>query len=115
VPKNYTCAVWYYRYHSPRYELFETEQDAAEDAYYMTETGECSVSGVQFADGRTVSVKEWQAYADVVAAAEAEREASARAAEAPTPQPVKPARVVTDPFGGIALDIRDGDPDWLGR
>lgn len=59
---EYTVALWYYRYSSPDYDLFETETEAADFGTFLEDRGEGSVTGAQFADGRVVKCGKWDAY-----------------------------------------------------
>lgn len=110
--REYQAAVWIVSYGSPDYELFETEEAAAGFAAHAMDNGQCSVLGVQFADGRSVRREDWKAYA----AAE-DRKLQAWAAEADavkdrTPPPMREAR---DPFRHRQIEIEVSEPSWLGE
>lgn len=110
-----TVALWTIYRHSPSYELYGTEEEAAAAAVSMDvyNDGVFGVSmGVQYDDGRAVMREDWGAYR-----AEEERrkaEDAARAA-AYVPSPPKPQRVIRDPFQGFEMDIDATEPAWLGR
>lgn len=106
---NKQCAVWYMRYGSVGYELCDDEREAAGFAYELEDSGNGSVTGVQFADGRVVKRDDWQALASYEE--ELERSASERAANAPPPPPT---RNIRDPFYGQSVSADVDDPDWLG-
>jgi hypothetical protein len=108
---EYTVALWYMRYGSPDYDLCETEQEAAAMAVYMVDDGRASVSGVQFADGRLVPIRDWQAYHD-----EARRRHAAEKAERDecASRPPAPSREALDPFERRRVKIEASEPAWLG-
>jgi hypothetical protein len=105
-----TCALWYERFGQTRYDLFDNEQGAAGYACYLTYEGQGAPIGVQFADGRTLRVVEWPAFAERSAAwEESERAETARAVEP------RPTRAVQSPFSDVVVDVETGAPEWLGR
>lgn len=109
---RYTCAVWYWRHHCLRYELFETEKGAARFAAGLEDDGEGVVSGVQFSDGRTIEPHEWELLAQV------NEENYARAIEEARQRLAAPApltRTVRDPFHDRKVKIKITEPEWLGR
>lgn len=93
------CALWYWRYHSPHYEIHDSEEEAAASALEMTDKAEGWPDGVQFADGRTVRLDDWPAY----------REAQARRDKASPP-----SRKIKHPFDGQTLTVDADEPEWLG-
>lgn len=107
-----SVALWYSRYHSPDYELCDSEEEAARLGVGMEDSGGASVLGVQFADGSTIERDNWPAFR---AAQEWFWKAQRESQEASDAQPPVPRREVLDPFCGHALKIRASDPQWLGR
>lgn len=103
------CALWYERWHQTRYDLFDSEQGAADYAVYLTEEGEGQPLGVQFADGRTLKVDDWPAYA----ARKQRWEENERADAARVVEP-RPTRKVRDPFTDAVVDVEVSAPGWLG-
>ena len=104
VRAEVACAVWYWRHNSMRYELCDSEATAVSMAVEITDRGEGSVVGVQFADSRTTRIADWAAYQ-----AAWER----RLTEPPSVIPA-PARIVLDPFGGHGVVADVDDPAWVG-
>lgn len=104
-------ALWYWRYHTPDFDLFDSEDEAAAVGFYMQEDGQASVAGVQFRDGRTIARDQWPAWA---AAEErilrAEREARERAKSGPP----RPLRKIRAPFSdGRVIEIDADEPPWI--
>ena len=106
------CALWYVRYHSPDYELCESEEAAARLGAGMMENGDCSVLGVQFPDGRTIDVDNWPAWDEAQRWMDA---GYARMEEERARQPKPVMRKVCDPFNGWALEVKATEPEWVGR
>ena len=99
-------ALWYKRYHSMEYSIWEGEEEAAGIAAAMAADGEGVPKGIQFPDGRLIPADEWPAY-----------EAAQRAREqyeAEYVPEVRPQRKITAPFGGGQISIDDREPAWLG-
>lgn len=109
---TYTCAVWYMRYFRPEYELCADEKEAAEYAVAVFDGGSGSILGVQFADGRTIPVNDWNFFDETMKRLDAENEARIAAQKAVVPPP---AREALDPFNGEPLKIELDEPAWLGR
>jgi hypothetical protein len=108
-----TVALWTICHHTPRYELYDNEVEAAAQAVTIQERELAAVMGVQYDDGRTVRREDWPAYR-----AERERrvtEEIARAAAAAAPSRWSPLRAIKDPFNGCAMHIDASEPTWLGR
>lgn len=108
---EYECAVWFWRYQVPDYDLFETEQEAAEFAVGMEDNCNGAASGVQFRDGRLIKRDDWVA----LRTAEADRNALYIAqAEARANATPPPTRVARDPFSGTEIKVELSEPDWVG-
>ncbi|HEY9371467.1 hypothetical protein [Streptomyces sp.] len=107
-----TCALWWWHRGNAGFSLYDTEEDAAQDALYMEDSGEAAVVGVQFADGRIIKADDWPALA--VARVEYERRWQERSKVlAAKPPPIM--RTITEPFGGATVKAEAGEiPDWLG-
>ena len=105
-------ALWYWRYHSINYSLWDDEEEAAGIAAAMTDDGGGSVAGIQFPDGRLIAREDWAAFAE----AEDRRErAEAERREAAKKEKPRPKRKITAPFGGGQMEIDVSEPEWLGR
>lgn len=113
-----TVALWTICRHSPDYELFDTEAEAAAAAVAMDVylDGSAGVSmGVQYEDGRVLPREDWPAYREEEARRAAEDAARAAAAAAQPRKPAPPQRTIKDPFCGFDMDIDASEPGWLGR
>lgn len=108
---EYTVALWYLRYGSPDCDLCETEWEAASMAISLQDSGEASVSGVQFADGRLVAIRDWRLYHDVARRRHAEEKAER---EEQASRPPVPVREALDPFERRPVRIEASEPAWLG-
>ena len=108
---RYAMALWWMRYNSPDYELYETEREAADFGSYLEDEGDGVVLGVQFADGRTIARAGWREYRE--ARARRRDEDARRRAQEATRAPV-PMREARDPFTGTAVKIEVSEPSWLG-
>lgn len=108
-----SVAVWYWRSYSLHFDLFDDEEEAAEQAVWMEDAGEAAIQGVQFADGRTFTRNNWPAYQ---VAYQRERDAKKAEAAAAGPPPCRRGHIVS-PWGGGATAVWDGDalPEWLGK
>lgn len=104
-PGEHPVALWYDRHHVRCYSLQDTERDAAGLAVSLKEYEEGVPIGVQFADGRTLTVDQWPAYQQVQAEQDAEW----------IRQPPRPTREVLDPFDGATVVVDADVPRWLGR
>ncbi len=102
------CALWYWRYHSPSYELCEDEAEAASMAVSIEDADDGSVVGVQFPDGRIVKVGDWDAY-------RAEEERRSREWRSRSAVPPTPTRTIREPFTGQTLTVDTDEPPWLGQ
>jgi hypothetical protein len=111
-PDEQECAVWYWQHYAPCYELFDNEREAAGFAANLENSGDGSVAGIQFSDGRTIERDRWGAYRaeQVRLTAQWERD---RRERANTPPP--PTRKIRHPFDGSPMTIEAGEPAWLGR
>jgi hypothetical protein len=105
-----TCALWYERWNQISYDLFDSEQDAAGFAVYLSNEGQGVPLGVQFADGRAVKIDEWAAFSDRQRQWEQSEHGGAGCVMEP-----RPTRPVRDPFTDAVVDIDAGEPRWLGR
>ncbi len=112
-PADSRCALWYWRYHTLNYEIYDTEAGAASAAWAMQDNGGAAPVGVQFPDGRTVEIDGWAALTErwsAVFTGEAARRAGA------TPASPEPAgRKVRSPFGNAVVTVDASEPAWLGR
>ena len=79
-------------------------------AWYLREYGEGVPVGVQLADGCTLRVEEWPAFAEYLRKEE-EAESERRA----KPYVPRPKRTVLDPFEGQTVELDVDEPAWLGR
>lgn len=105
-------AVWTARYGTPDYYLFDNETSAADYAAVVADSGDASVLGAQFSDGRVIPVEQWEAYDEAEArlyASYRRREAEAAAA------PKRAVRSVRSPFGLGQIEIEASEPEWLGE
>lgn len=102
-------ALWYWRYHSIDYSLWDGEEEAAGVAAAMEEDGGGVPAGIQFPDGRTIAVGEWPALAE----ARTRRE-QAWEEQMAKPEKPRPKRKITAPFGGGQTEIDAREPEWLG-
>jgi hypothetical protein len=105
------CALWWFRYASPGYEICDSEQEAADLAAGMMDSGGCSIAGVQFPDGRVIQRDAWAAY---LAAEERLFAAQMAANAAQRAKPPAPKRKIRAPFGGQIIKVDPGEPAWLG-
>jgi hypothetical protein len=112
MPGMSSVALWYMRYHSPGYELFDDEAEAARAAVYMGADGHAAPAGVQFADGRVIACEDWPAYRE---AARDMQEAERRQYEHQVAAQPVPERKIRTPFGGRELNVAADEPGWLGR
>ena len=108
---EFPVALWWVHYNSPDYELYETEQEAADYGTYLEDDGQGAVLGVQFADGRTIARRDWAAYRE---AKQRHRDEFARRAAERESAPPVPVRDAKDPFEGLPVKIEEGEPSWLG-
>jgi hypothetical protein len=99
-------ALWYWRYHSMDYSLWDDEEEAAGIAAAMRVDGGGVPAGIQFQDGRLIAAGEWPAYG-----AAQERREQYEAEWVPEPHP---RRKITAPFGGGQIEIDAREPSWLG-
>jgi hypothetical protein len=104
-----TVALWFWRFHSITYDIYDSESGAADAAVYLEEYESGVPIGIQFSDGRTVRVEDWPEYVE----ADARREARIEAKRAVTPP--CPTRRVLDPFEGQSVVVDGDDPSWLGK
>ena len=104
-------ALWWVRYSEPDYEICGTEREAAERAWGIQDSGEASVLGIQYPDGRLTEADDWLLLEQVTA--EFNADITRAAAEAAT-RPPKPKRLVRDPFGNRPFYTDPGEPEWLG-
>lgn len=112
-PADTRCALWYDRHMATYYIRCDTEQQAASMAYEMEDSGDASIAGVQFPDGRTIARDDWTAYQQYVDRKVAE-DAAAREVRRSTPQP-EPIRRVKCPFGDGIVSVWDADDaEWVG-
>jgi len=103
-------ALWYWRHHTPDFDLFGSEDEAARAGFHMEQDGHATVTGVQFPDGRTIARGEWAAW---TAAAEQIERAEREEDERRKSQPVRKVRA---PFsGGCVIEIDAGEPPWIGE
>lgn len=100
-------ALWYWRYKSIDYSIWDSEEEAAGIAAAMTDDGEASIAGIQFPDGRLTGRDEWPAYAAAL-------ERRWRADQERIEKEPRPRRKITAPFGGGTIDIEADEPSWLG-
>ena len=108
------CALWMWYYGSLEVTLYDSEDDAADDAVWIEGRGEGSCAGIQFPDGVYVDRDDWQAWDEAqdrrrkAEEAEAEMYAKARA-ESPPPRRIKA------PFDDRATTTIPADyPEWVG-
>lgn len=100
-------ALWYWRYYSMRYDIWDSEEEAAGIGAAMEADGGGVVAGVQFPDGRLIRAGEWNAL-------EAARQRRERAERGYVPPELPPQRKIKAPFDGGMIDIDAGEPSWLG-
>lgn len=100
-------ALWYWRYHSIDYSIWDSEEEAAGIAAAVRDDGSASIAGIQFPDGRTIPAEDWPALA------EAEERRWQAWANRPEEKP-RPKRAITAPFGGGKMEIDAREPEWLG-
>jgi choline dehydrogenase-like flavoprotein len=100
-------ALWYWRYHSMDYSLWDDEEEAAGVAAAMDVDGGGVPAGIQFQDGRLIDRDDWDAYA---AAQERREQAETEYLRQERP----PQRKITAPFGGGQIEIDAREPSWLG-
>lgn len=106
-------ALWFWRYYTPDFDLFDSEEEAAVAGVYMEDSGNASVAGIQFPDGRTIARNEWPAWSTATdQMLQAEREANAKRAT----EPPRPTRKVRAPFSdGRVIEIDASEPPWVGK
>ena len=100
-------ALWYWRYHSIYYDIWDSEEEAAGIAAGMEDNGGASVAGAQFPDGRVIAAEDWQALAEA-------RDRLWSAQSEPVREKPRPQRKITAPFGGGTTEIDADEPTWLG-
>jgi hypothetical protein len=106
-PVTDEVALWYRRYHSMEYAIWDSEEEAAGIAAAMAVDGGGVPAGVQVQDGRTIPATEWEALW-------AARERRDRAwQERPAEKP-RPKRKIKAPFDGGQIEIEASEPLWLG-
>lgn len=104
-----SVALWYWRYHSIDYALWDDEEEAAGIAAAMEDDCGGVPAGIQFPDGRTIAAADWPALAE----ARTRRE-QAWEEQVANPPERPPMRKITAPFGGGKTEIDARDPEWLG-
>lgn len=113
---TYTCALWYGYHHVAQFSLCVDEAEAVEEAYYMSERGDGGAVGIQYEDGRFVSVSDWTALLEFQKQCHLEEEAACKA-NALKPKP--PTYEVEVPWGvGRAAErvlTSTPPPPWLGK
>jgi hypothetical protein len=92
------------------YELFRREVDAAKYAVCMVENDQGTPVGIQFSDGKTISLGDWLAYG--AAAAEF---MMARQSMLANPPKKRESRVIRDPFNDQLVKIDSEEPEWIGK
>lgn len=107
---EYSCAVWYERHGVTSIDVFDTEEEAAGFAVYLASEGQGVPLGVQFADGRTLELGDWTAFADRERLWQAEED---RAAARPGSD--LPDRPLRSPFTGGVAEVGADAPEWLWR
>lgn len=106
------CAVWYWHYGSPDYELCASEEEAASFAVGLEDSGNGSVKGVQFEDGRFVERDAWGAYE---ARERQQDELAKRMVREAAAQPKPATRQVGLPFDpSRKIHVLADAPPWLG-
>lgn len=111
--QNKQCAVWWMRYGSAGVDVYDSEQEAAEDAVIIDRSEQAAVAGVQYSDGSFTDTAKWEAYRveDRRRDEEDDRLASEMAAR---PKPA--TRTVQAPFDNDrTVDVPVDAPSWLGR
>jgi hypothetical protein len=101
------CALWFVTWGSAQVEVFDSEEDAAHRAAHLADSGNSSILGAQFPDGRTIRAEDWHAFDEAFDAL--------MAAPAST-EPPRPTREIGDPFlkgRTVAVDV--DMPGWVGR
>lgn len=102
----YRFAVWYYHDGALCYELYETEEEAAHGAVYISD--DASLIGLQKDDGTTVTEAVWSAYIKA-------REKRWEERKNREPLPAVPTRKARNPFHPSEMAIVEAsEPDWLG-
>jgi hypothetical protein len=114
------CALWYFRYYVICVMLHDSEREAVETALAMSDAGEASIAGVQYADGRFVHRREWSLYREI----QRQRwdEEDRLMAETPS-RPEPQMRSVVAPFtnnGSMdrrrrTIEVPVDYPDWIGE
>lgn len=104
---NQGCALWFWRYMNIEYEIFDHEIEAAKFASTMEDNDFGSPVGLQYSDGRTVKVEDWQAFKDAQKTYELARKTM-------SPIPPRPTRLILNPFDGAPKRIDAEEPKWLG-
>lgn len=103
-------ALWYSRFMSADYEIYDDEAKAAKEAVSLEWYDQGSPMGIQFPDGRTIKVEDWdaykEAYADFLARQNAKQNEPVRERE---------TRRIVDPFEGLLVHIDSDEPVWLGK
>ena len=113
-----TVALWTIYHYSPRYELYESEAEAASmaaaaDYHDLGEHG--VIMGIQYDDGRALSREDWPAFREELERIEAAEKARAADAAAQPRKPAPPQRAIKDPFCGYEMDIDVSEPEWIGK
>lgn len=105
-----TCVVWYVRYGTDLYEVFDDEESAAFWSVTTSDSGEASIYGVQFRDGRLIQIEDWAAFdAEFRRRLDDERKRSSLA-----PAARRPTRTGLNPFNGRSVEVDAEEPDWVG-
>jgi hypothetical protein len=102
----YRFAVWYYQDGALCYELYETEEEAAAGAVYISD--DASLIGLQKDDGTTVAEASWSAYIKA-------REKRWEEWNNRKRLPAVPMRQARNPFHPSEIAIVEAsEPAWLG-
>lgn len=107
MDEQQNCALWYVSWGAAQVELFDSEADAAHRAAHLADSGNASILGVQFADGRLIRRENWRAYDDAF---------DALMTVPASTEPPRPTRKTGDPFlrgRTVAVDV--DTPEWVGR
>lgn len=108
---NQGCALWYWHQGQMDYELWDSEEEAAKQAVFMVEYETGTPVGLQYSDGRTVLVEDWQA----LKAAQAKYDEEWQKRWSKPESEKRPTRVILNPFNGGPIRIDAEEPQWLGR
>lgn len=101
------CALWFHRHLLVDFEIYGREYDAAAAAAYMAEYEHGVPIGVQFSDGRTIKVEDWQAFKDA-------EERLQKNQETIRAMPPRKTRLILNPFDGSPKRVDFDEPMWLG-